>query len=127
MVPGYPSTTIVIRFITTSPPLAGKVPEARIKELTRRSEAYETGDVESDAELTPSERKIIEDSLSEEQLENGGGWIVAQETIESATGVELEFQAGIGDGGECFGCYGPYQIRDGKGANIEDLAEGDSW
>jgi hypothetical protein len=108
-------------------PLEGKVPKARIEELTRRSEAYEAGDVESDAELTPSEIKIIEDALSDEQLENGGGWIVAQETIESATGVELEFQAEIGDDGECFGCYGPYQIRDGKGADVEDLAEGESW
>ena len=83
--------------------------------------------MESDAELSPSEIRIIEDSLSDEQLEDGGGWIVAQQTIESASGVELEFQAEIGDGGECFGCYGPYQIRDGKGADVEDLAEGESW
>jgi|GEM_PF-2819895 len=108
-------------------PLEGKVPQTRISELTKRSEAYEKGEVESDAELSPSEIRIIEDSLSDEQLEDGGGWIVAQQTIESASGVELEFQAEIGDGGECFGCYGPYQIRDGKEADVEDLAEGESW
>jgi len=108
-------------------PLEGKIPEARVKDLTKRSEDFEADKAETDAELTPSEKTIIEDALSEQQLEDGGGWIVACASIESPTGIELEFQAEIGDGGECFGCYGPYQIRDGEGVNVEGLAEGESW
>jgi hypothetical protein len=108
-------------------PLEGKVAAERIKELTKRSEAFEAGEVATDAELTPSEKEIIEDALSEQQLEDGGGWIIATKTIKSASGVELEFQAEIGDGGECFGCYGPYQIGDGEGPEVEGLAEGESW
>jgi hypothetical protein len=107
--------------------LEGNVSKERFQEITTRSKAFEAGKVETDAELTPSERKNIEDSLSEEKLDDGGGWIVASETIESATGIELEFQAEIGDGGECFGCYGPYQIRDGQGPDLEEVVEGESW
>jgi hypothetical protein len=107
--------------------LKGRVSAERIKELTKSSKSFEAGEVETDAELTTAEREIIEDALSEQKLEDGGGWIVARETIKSATGVELKFEAEIGDGGECFGCYGPYQIRDGKGADVEGLAKGESW
>jgi hypothetical protein len=39
----------------------------------------------------------------------------------------LEFQAEIGDGGECFGCYGPYQLRDGESAYSDETITGESW
>ena len=42
-------------------------------------------------------------------------------------GSELEFQAEIGDGGECFGCYGPYQLRDGESAYSDETVTGESW
>ena len=108
-------------------PLKGTVTEARIKEITEQSKAFEAGDATSDAELTLSEKKTIEDYLTQLDLADGGGWIVATETIYSSTGIELEFEAEIGDGGECFGCYGPYQIRDGRGMNFDDLVECESW
>tara|TARA_E500000178_G_C16950207_1_gene720860 strand:+ start:353 stop:568 length:216 start_codon:yes stop_codon:yes gene_type:complete len=52
--------------------------------------------------------------------------VVAQD-FESETGIELEFQAEIGCAGECFGCYGPYQIRDGESAYGDDVITGESW
>ena len=107
--------------------LEGRVPTERIKELSKRSKSFEAGEVETDAKLKPSEKETIEDALSRQQLEDGGGWIVASAIIESTTGVELMFQAEIGDEGECFGCFGPYQIRDGKGVDVGGLTEGDSW
>ena len=98
-------------------PLEGKVSAERIREIDERSKAFEKGEAESDAQLTPAEKNIIEDVMSEENLEDGAGWILAGKTIISETGIELDFLAEI-DHGECFGCYGPYQIRDEQGPDL---------
>ena len=107
--------------------LEGKVPAERFAEIQAAAERFDEGETEVDVALTRRESEIIEDALSEENCKNGFGWVIASTTLVASDGTELEFEAEIGDGGDCFGCYGPYQIRDGNGASTEGLYEGESW
>jgi len=107
--------------------LEGKIPTERIQKLTKISQDFENNLVESDAQLTREEIELIEECYLLKDLEDGGGWLVAEHCFESETGIELEFQAEIGDGGECFGCYGPYQLRDGESAYSDETVTGESW
>ena len=107
--------------------LEGKIPKERIQKLTKISQDFENNLVESDAKLTHEEIDLIEEGYLLKYLENGGGWVVAEHSFESKSGIELEFQAQIGCGGECFGCYGPYQLRDGESAYGDDAITGESW
>ena len=56
-----------------------------------------------------------------------GGWVVAEDSFKSKTGAALEFQAQIGCGWECFGCYGPYQLRDGESAYDDETITSELW
>ena len=107
--------------------LEGKIPTERIQKLTKISQDFENNLLESDAKLTRVEIELIEEGYLLKDLEDGGGWVVAEHCFESETGIELEFQAEIGCGGECFGCYGPYQLRDGESAYGDETNTGESW
>lgn len=107
--------------------LEGKIPTERIQKLTKISQDFENNLVESDAQLTRMEIKLIEEGCTLNYLHDGGGWVVAEHCFETETGIDLGFQAQIGCAGECFGCYGPYQIRDGESAYGDDVITGESW
>ena len=107
--------------------LEGKIPTERIQKLTKISQDFENNLVESDAQLTREEIDLIEEGYTLKNLYDGGGWLVAEHCFESENGIELEFQAEIGCAGECFGCYGPYQLRDGESAYDDETITGESW
>jgi hypothetical protein len=107
--------------------LEGEISAERIGKLKKVSQDFENNLVKSDAKLTRKEIDLIEEGYVLSDLEDGGGWVVAEHCFKSETGIELEFQAEIGDGGECFGCYGPYQLRDGKSAYDDETITGESW
>jgi len=107
--------------------LEGKISAERIGKLKKVSQDFENNLVKSDAKLTRKEIDLIEEGYVLSDLEDGGGWVVAEHCFKSETGIELEFQAEIGDGGECFGCYGPYQLRDGESADSDETITGESW
>lgn len=107
--------------------LEGEIPTERIQKLTKISQDFENNLVESDAKLTSEEIDLIEEGYTLKDLYDGGGWVVAEHSFESKSGTALEFQAEIGCAGECFGCYGPYQLRDGESAYDDETITGESW
>lgn len=99
----------------------------RIRELEEKSIRYEQGEADSDAVLTPEERTTIERGLNNERSADHPDIVVASTVLVSKRGIELEFQAEIGDGGDCFGCYGPYELRAGTAVDIQGFYKGECW
>ena len=101
--------------------------DKRYWDIETQAEAFAEGEVSEDVQLTAEETKIIEGELTEQGFDDLHGWEIASHSVEAPDGHTIMFEAEIGDAGECCGIYGPYEIRDGKGALTADLYCGEPY
>lgn len=69
--------------------------------------------------LRKDERRLIEEKLTESESP-GSDLICITKTVETPSGAWLEFEGLVGDGGEVFEFYGPYEIQSGEGVDLDD-------
>ncbi len=98
--------------------LEGEVSKRRFAELkARAATALKPG--RSDMRLRKDERRLMKERLTESE-NPGSSLICIGKTIETASGGWLEFEGLVGDGGDVFEFFGPYELARGEGVDLDD-------
>jgi hypothetical protein len=98
--------------------LEGKIPQERYKHLTAQALEIVQKSDGPDLLLSDDEGRQLRDAYVREQVDLPD-LQRALFSLKSSSGIELDFEVCIGDGGEPFDERSPYELRDGKGFNSD--------
>ncbi len=107
--------------------LQGEIPEERFAELSAQSDKiFEQPDNEDqkDLALTSKEKELLNEAYAQEQAKDAYTDVtVVYEELVATNGDEIYFEAEVGDGGEIYAVYSPYDIENGEGFDDSDYIE----
>jgi len=104
-----------------------KVDPARAAGWEAEIEAIAEGEQDVDLVITPAERKLLEIAMTEQEIEDGGGFIIRTGTLRGDRGGVIRVEICIGDGGEPFDPIGPYEAAEGATNYTKALVLGERW
>ena len=84
------------------------IPKRRYLQLAAQVERIDADSITKDLDLTEKEESLIREAFDEEDACDRGAFVSSQLYLESTDGTELCFTHLIGDGGECFEAFSPY-------------------
>jgi hypothetical protein len=84
-------------------------------------------ELDQDAKMTPEEKDLLEEEITNQIMEEGGGWEILTLCIQGPGKSYVDFEVCVGDGGEPFNVLGPYEINRGETNFTDDLVVGESW
>jgi hypothetical protein len=100
-----------------------KLTARRYKQLVTLAEDIIAKGLRRDLPLTKEEKALLRNAYADSQEVGCGDLILAQTTLTSSDGVELDFEVCVGDGGEAFDPQSPYDLKKGKGFNSDEYIQ----
>jgi hypothetical protein len=104
-----------------------RVDPARVAKWQAQIDAIAEGEQDADIDITEAERDLLEIAMTEQEIEDGGGFIIRTATLQGDRGGIVRVEVCIGDGGEPFDPIGPYDAADGLTNFTDDLVLGEQW
>ena len=104
-----------------------RVDPARVAQWQAEIDAIAEGEQDADIDITEAECDLLEMAVTEQEIEDGGGFIIRTAILQGDRGGIVRVEVCIGDGGEPFDPIGPYGAADGLTNFTDDLVLGERY
>lgn len=106
--------------------LEGEIPADRYEVLKSRAEKCLKAE-RGDMRIRKEERALLNEEYTRRRADGFSDFTVASKSLKASSGDLLTFVVCIGDGGDAFEGYSPYDDEEGRGVDYENYVEvGDS-